>query len=119
MRFALTIGALLLMGSVTQTQAHAFLDHAEPRVGATVLAAPVEVKLWFSQEIEQAFSTVNVRDAKGARVNKASSRVDVADRTLLRVSLEALPPGAYTVVWRVVSVDTHVTEGDFVFHVGQ
>ena len=119
MRFALTIGALLLMGSVTQTQAHAFLDHAEPRVGATVLAAPVEVKLWFSQEIEQAFSTVNVRDAKGARVNKASSQVDPADRTLLRVSLEALPPGAYTVVWRVVSVDTHVTEGDFVFHVGQ
>ena len=30
-----------------------------------------------------------------------------------------LPPGTYTVSWRVVSVDTHPTEGRFQFSIGQ
>jgi len=119
MRLAAAIGALLALTSVPPVHGHAFLDHAEPRVGSTVQAPPAEVKIWFTQEIEQAFSSVNVRDAKGERVNTADSRVDATDHTLLRVPLEALPPGNYKVEWRVVSVDTHVTEGDFVFHVGQ
>ena len=71
------------------------------------------------QEIEGAFSTISVRDAKGERMNKGESRVDPADHTLLRVPLETLAPGIYTVAWRVVSVDTHVSEGDFVFKVGK
>jgi methionine-rich copper-binding protein CopC len=113
------IGAVLAVCLVVQAHAHAFLDRSEPRVGATVRAAPAELKLWFTQEIEPAFSTVKVLDANGKRVDKADARVDFADRGLLRVSLDALGPGVYTVAWRVVSVDTHVTEGDFAFHVGQ
>jgi methionine-rich copper-binding protein CopC len=119
MRFSLLICAMLVALAPAQTGAHAFLDHADPRVGSTVQAAPAEVRIWFTQEIEGAFSTVNVRDAKGERVNKADSRVDSGDHTLLRVPLETLAPGVYTVAWRVVSVDTHVTEGDFVFTVGK
>jgi len=34
---------------------------------------------------------------------------------LLTVSLPKLKPGKYKVVWRVVSVDTHVTTGNFTF----
>ena len=83
-----------------------------------MLAAPAELKLWFTEEIEAAFSTVKVLDAQGRRVDKADARVDLADRSLLRVSLATLGPGVYTVEWRVVSVDTHVTQGDFTFHVG-
>jgi len=113
------IGAVLAACLVVQAHAHAFLDRSEPRVGATVSAAPGELKLWFTQEIEPAFSTVKVLDAKGKRVDKADARVDLADRAVLRVSLEALGPGVYTVVWRVVSVDTHVTEGDFTFQVAR
>ena len=112
------IGAVLTACLVVQAHAHAFLDRSEPRVGATMRAAPAELKLWFTQEIEPAFSTVKVLDAKGKRVDKADARVDAADRVLLRVSLDTLGPGAYTVVWRAVSVDTHVTEGDFAFQVG-
>ena len=112
------IGALLAACVAVHAYAHAFLDHAEPRVGATVRAAPAELKLWFTEEIEPAFSTMKVLDATGKRVDKADARVDPADRQLLRVSLDALGPGVYTVVWRIVSVDTHVTQGDFVFHVG-
>jgi len=48
-------------------------------------------------------------------VDKADSQVDSSDRTLLRVSLPPLAAGTYKVIWRVLSVDTHVTEGDFTF----
>jgi len=93
MRFARTLGAVLALASVTPVHAHAFLDHAEPRVGSTVQAAPAEVKIWFTQEIEQAFSSMSVRDATGQRVNTSDSRVDPSDHTLLRVPVEALQPG--------------------------
>ena len=36
----------------------------------------------------------------------------------LRVALKTLGPGTYKVSWRVLSVDTHRTQGDFSFHVG-
>lgn len=97
--------------------AHAFLDHASPAVGSTVRVAPPAVKLWFTQELEPAFSTVRVQeDVGGKRVDKDDATVDT-DGTLLQVSLPKLEPGRYRVTWRVLSVDTHVTEGDFTFEV--
>jgi methionine-rich copper-binding protein CopC len=33
------------------------------------------------------------------------------------VSLPSLPPGSYKVVWRILSVDTHVSEGNFAFRI--
>jgi methionine-rich copper-binding protein CopC len=112
----LRVLALVFCAAVSvPAQAHAFLEHAEPRVGATVPAAPGKLTLTFSQEIEPAFSTVKVTDAKGQPVDKGDVHVDGA---LMQVSLGAIGSGDYTVTWRVVSTDTHVTEGDFVFHVG-
>ena len=36
----------------------------------------------------------------------------------MRVGLKSLSQGAYRVRWRVLSVDTHKTEGSFTFTVG-
>jgi methionine-rich copper-binding protein CopC len=107
----------LALGAVPRLQAHAFLDHAAPAVGSTVHGSPAEVRLWFSQELEPAFSTIRVLDGAGTEVDKRDKGVDPDDRTQLRVSLRDLAPGTYKVVWRALSVDTHVTEGDFVFEV--
>jgi copper resistance protein C len=96
---------------------HAFLDHASPRVGNVVRGSPGEVKLWFTQELEPAFSTLRVLDKAGRQVDRADKQADPADRAVMRVSLPQLPPGTYRVVWRALSVDTHVTEGDFTFEV--
>jgi len=98
--------------------AHAFLDHARPAVGSSLPAAPPEVRLWFSQELEPAFSTLTVIDAAGHRVDNGDSAVDAKDPSELRATLQKLPPGTYTIRWRVVSVDTHPTQGDFTFEVG-
>lgn len=113
------ICAAALALAAAGAHAHAFLDHAEPRVGSQVQAAPAEVKLWFNEALEGAFSTVRVTDANGRQVDRGDARVDAAKKVLLRVSLQDLAPGAYTVHWRAVSIDTHVTQGDFSFRVGR
>jgi methionine-rich copper-binding protein CopC len=97
--------------------AHAFLDKADPKVGSTVKVAPAELRLWFTEGVEPAFSSVQVLDAQGKRVDTAAVQVDAKDRKLLHVPLTKLGAGAYLAVWRIVSVDTHVSEGRFAFHV--
>jgi methionine-rich copper-binding protein CopC len=82
-----------------------------------VHAPPAQAKLWFTQRLEPAFSTLRIEDASGKQVDKGDTRVDGTDATLLEVSLPELAPGTYRVRWRVLSVDTHVTEGDFTFDV--
>jgi methionine-rich copper-binding protein CopC len=115
-----TISALLLLSlrvDIYAAHAHAFLDHADPRVGNTVKSPPRAVALWFTQNLESAFSTIEILDANGARMNAGNASVDASDRKLLRVPVKVLPAGTYTVKWHVLSVDTHTTEGNFTFHV--
>ena len=97
--------------------AHAFLDHATPAVGSTVHGPPAQIKVWFTERLEPAFSTVRVSDRSGKQVDSGDARLDPADARLLQVSLPKLAPGTYKVTWRVLSVDAHVTEGDFTFDV--
>jgi methionine-rich copper-binding protein CopC len=102
--------------SAGMADAHALLDRAEPRVGNTV-KTPRTVSLWFTQNLEGAFSDIQVLDAGGARVSTGHATVDASDRKLLSVPVKALPAGKYTVKWHVLSVDTHTTEGNFTFNV--
>jgi methionine-rich copper-binding protein CopC len=111
------VSALLMMVAAPKAGAHAFLDHAAPAVGSAIHGAPAQVRLWFTQELEPAFSTLKVLDPDGRQVDKQDKQVDHADPALLQVSLPQLAPGRYRVVWRALSVDTHVTEGDFTFDV--
>lgn len=101
----------------TSASAHAFLDHAVPAVGSTVRQSPKEIRLWFTERLEPAFSKARVVDKTGKQVDAGDSHVDAADPTVITTTVRALAPGSYRVVWRVVSVDTHVTEGDFTFEV--
>ena len=55
---------------------------------------------------------------KASAVQAARRRSTGSDGTELRVPLKALPPGTYKVIWRVLSVDTHRTQGSFTFRVG-
>lgn len=109
---------LLLSGAaVAHAHAHAFVDHAEPPVGGKVKQMPQEVRIWFTEKIESSFSSVQVFDASGKEVDKRDVHLDHSDRALLHVSLPQLGAGTYKVAWRVVSVDTHVTNGTFTFRV--
>jgi copper resistance protein C len=107
---------LLLLLASTEATAHAMLDHAEPRVGNKVATAPREVTLWFTQKLEPAFSTMTVTNSAGHRVDSGKTRVS---GNQMSVSLRSGGPGTYHVTWRVLSVDSHTTDGSFSFQVGQ
>ena len=96
---------------------HAVLQRAEPRVESKLKRAPEEVKLYFSERLEPAYSSVRVLAARGLQVDRRDSRVDRTNPVLLRATLPPLSPGAYTVVWRVLSIDADVTEGRFTFRI--
>jgi hypothetical protein len=118
-RFAILSLAAAACIASAPAAAHAFLDHALPAVGSTVHEAPRAIRLWFTQQLEPAFSSVRVLDKSGKEVDAGDSHVDAAETMVLVVSVPALAPGTYRVVWRVLSVDTHVTEGDFTFDIAR
>jgi methionine-rich copper-binding protein CopC len=114
-----TIALLLfsVLAGAARLEAHAFLQQAEPGVGSTLQTSPNEIKIRFSEKIEAAFSNIQVFAASGKEVDKRDVQLDHSDSALLRVSLPPLEAGTYKVVWRVVSIDKHVTEGRFSFHI--
>ena len=115
-RSLLVAGAVLCAGA-PGAFAHAFLDHAVPAVGSSVHQPPAEVRIWFTEALEPAFSTIKLADGSGAAVATEKAHVDAQDNKVLVLPLPALPAGSYRVMWRVLSVDTHVTEGSFRFQV--
>jgi methionine-rich copper-binding protein CopC len=102
--------------ATSEASAHALLDHAQPRVGNKVAEPPREVTLWFTQKLEPAFSTITVTNAAGDRVDTGKTRVN---GTQMSVTLRPGGAGTYHVTWRVLSADTHTTDGSFTFQVGQ
>jgi copper resistance protein C len=107
-----------LIGLVMLTQAspiftHAFLERASPPVGSEVGASLSELSLTFSEGIEPLFSTIAVHDANDAIITTAKPHLSADNNQRLVVELPKLPPGVYTVIWHVTSVDTHKTEGRF------
>jgi len=113
--FIRTVPLLLLLATGEAT-AHAFLERAEPRVGNKVATPPREVTLWFTEKLEAAFSSVTVTNAAGQRVDSGKARVS---GNQMSVSVRSGGTGTYRVNWHVLSVDTHRTDGDFTFQVGQ
>ena len=107
---------LLTLLVANEASAHAFLDRAAPRVGNKVATPPHEVTLWFTQKLEPAFSNVTVTNAAGQRVDTGKPRFS---GTQMSISLRPGGTGTYHVTWHVLSVDTHTTDGNFTFQVGQ
>ena len=113
----LTVAGLLAAASLSlpcAVHAHAFLDHASPKVGSSG-PSPPDVTLTFTEGVEPAFSKIEVLDADAKPIGVGA--LEHPDATTLRVSLPRLPAGKYKVKWKVVSVDTHDTEGTFQFSV--
>ncbi len=94
--------------------AHAFRQSASPKVGATLEAPPRAVSITFSEAVEPAFSRIVVSGPLGFGGAGPAKAADDA-RTLSAPLRGPVPAGRYLVRWRVVSVDSHVTEGTFRF----
>jgi copper resistance protein C len=97
---------------VRLAEGHAFLDHTDPKVGSTIHDPPSEVTLWMTENLEAAFSRLQVFDGKGIEVDKKDTRVSGA---VMTVSLQKLLIGTYHIFWQAVATDTHKTSGTFDF----
>ncbi len=93
------------------------LEQANPRVGSTIKGSPQRITLTFTQKLEGAFSSISVTNASGARVDAGKAQVDASNPTVLQVGVKSLAAGTYKVQWKVLSVDTHTTQGSFSFTV--
>lgn len=139
MRFVLAL-TLALAGVGA---AHSDLTAATPAQNETVTEAPAQVTLTFSEPLEVAFSTFkvypleaegdgnsqrlnglagalvsDVLEARGDEAARADAGVSTAERTSPEIALplkDGLEPGRYVVMWRTLSVDTHTTQGFYVF----
>ena len=114
MRPATPALAAAILFAAAPAFAHAFLQSAAPQVGSTVSAAPREVRVTFSEAVEPAFSKVTVSGPPGFGGTGPVTSEDGA-RTLAVPLRRPLPPGDYVVSWRVVSTDSHTTQGTFHF----
>ena len=108
--------ALLAMVALTgQAEAHAKMKQASPEVESTVKTAPGEVIITFTEALEPKFSKIEVQNSKGQRVDQGAVQAVPGESARLAVALKPLTAGVYRVTWRVVSVDTHRSEGSYQF----
>jgi hypothetical protein len=112
---ALALAALLALP--LSAGAHALLAKSEPARRAVLSKPPAQVRLWFNERLEPAFSSLSVLDAAGKPVTSAPARVAADDPKLLELALPTLAPGTYTVRYQVLSVDGHTVKSSYTFTV--
>jgi len=105
----LTASILCLVAAAAH--AHAHLTDSDPREGSTG-KAPAQLVLTFS---EAARLTAITLQKEGAEAQKLALPTEMAARLAIR--LPALAAGRYTVNWRAIANDGHVTSGTLHFAV--
>ena len=117
---ALTLlgGAVLtsIVGVAAAAHAHSFPEQETPSAGATLTEPPAEVTIKYDAPIEKLFASLEVLNSAGQSETDGKPEVS-PDGWKLSVPVNKLPPGEYTVQWRVVCIDTHHTQGSYSFTV--
>lgn len=105
--------ALLGAGLTATAHAHAHLMSSTPAEGSTVAAAPSQVVLGFSEVAHLAALTLT----RGSDTPVKIAPLPQQPAQQLTVPLPALTPGAWTLGWRAVGDDGHLTHGSVHFTV--
>src|SRR5436305_2688695 len=99
--------ALCLIFLITGiASAHAILLRSDPRKDDLLPAAPSQVRMWFSEDLNPAFSTAVVVNANNQRVDRQDAHVSTSDLREMDVTRTPnLQPSVYVVVWLTDSPD--------------
>lgn len=115
----LVIGLQILLTSKSAV-AHVTLIRAEPADGEVLSTAPGQIQLWFSEAVVTNFSALKLLDEQNQPVVGTSIRGDATESTVLYITLPALKPGAYTLLWKTIAgSDGHVSQGFITFGIGR
>ncbi|ORM75068.1 hypothetical protein HA48_01020 [Pantoea wallisii] len=116
------VAALLLsaaaLGFSQQVLAHAHLQTPVPGENATVDHSPQQLTLTFTEDVEPAFSGIELLNEQNqpVAVEKMQRNDKQHDQLIVPIG-EPLPAGRYQVKWHVLSVDGHKTKGSYSFSV--
>ena len=120
MRTMLLSAGLAAVASIALTGAacaHAHLEAAQPPIGGTVKAAPTELDLKFSEDLNLKFTGVTVTGPGKTKVKTDNAMLMGGDKTFMVNLPEGLPSGTYRVDWHALSRDGHKTHGSYTFTV--
>ena len=112
-RLALVALVLGMLAFPASAFAHANLDSASPTYRQRLQTPPRALVLHFDQAVQAQPNAIEVKNEFG----KILSGVSRAEGRTVRVPLQRLPRGPYTVRWHVLSEDGHVVSGVFTFGV--
>lgn len=96
-------------------QAHARLLASDPSPGALLQSAPASVRLSFSEPVTRAGRGISIYAPDGRLAQSGLARAAGVELT---TGVRDAGPGTYTVIWTVVSSDTHPSRGQLTFSVG-
>ncbi|WP_156223657.1 copper resistance CopC family protein [Pseudactinotalea suaedae] len=105
----LTTAVLCLVVAGT-AQAHSALVSSTPSDGSSTSEIPTEIVLEFNEDIQNIGNEIVVVDSEGTSVTDGEM---VVDGPIVTQPIGVGAPGAYTVTWRVVSLDGHPISGEF------
>ena len=123
-RIPRVLGAALLAGiwlslAATTAFAHASLESSDPSNGELLETAPDRISLTFTEPPDLSLTTIGVLDDTGTAMPTGAPELAPDSEREVRVRLDPVPDGVYTVTWRTVSAtDGHVTASAFSFGVG-
>ncbi len=119
MLIAIPLALLGILFFPTIASAHAILLRSNPASDAQLPIAPQIVQMWFTEDLNPAFSSAVVINAENKRVDNQDSHVSPTDPTEMELTLKPnLPGDVYIVVYRTDSaIDGHVLRGSFIFYV--
>jgi methionine-rich copper-binding protein CopC len=112
----LSLAACAFFAFSSAAFAHAHLHNASPADKAEI-AAPTELDLSFTEELNPAFSGVTLLGPDGKEVKLGDAALMEGNKMMMAPIPTSLKPGSYTVNWHVLSSDGHKSSGSYGFTV--
>lgn len=104
--------------AATAANAHPRLQTSNPAAGATLKAAPKDIRMSFSEELVPNFTGLELKNAGGKSIPTGKATLVPGDNKKIVVPIGArLTAGTYNVAWHAVSADTHRVSGSYSFKV--
>lgn len=113
------VGAFVLLGLLgAPASAHPYLVTTLPQAGYSLSDSPAEVGLVFDEAVSFNSQAISVDGQARGRMPTSAPVASQREHKLSVTPDRPLPPGRYTVRWRVVGEDGHPVSGSFTFGVG-
>ncbi len=109
----------MLFALPPSADAHGLLLESTPRAAERAPRGTSLLELRFNVRVEPRLSRVQLTGPSGARIPLPPDLSSATGPNYLAARLAPLEPGYYTVQWRVLTKDGHVSHGKFSFEIAE